>query len=63
MEFQTQQCDTVNSIYDASNVPSEFTESNLVNFSEKNVAVGSLEDSVLGVVSHKQIPMKIKPMP
>ena len=29
----TQQCDTVNSIYDASNVPSEFTESNLVNFS------------------------------
>ena len=34
MEFATtQQCDTVNSIYDVSNVPSEFTESNLVNFS------------------------------
>ena len=29
----TQECDSVDSIFDASNVPAEFTESNLVNFS------------------------------
>ena len=59
----THECDSVDSIYDASNVPSEFTESNLVNFSGQECGSWLLEESVLGVVTHKQIPMKIKPMP
>ena len=38
----TQQCDSVDSVYDASNVPAEFTESNLVNFSGQDCGSNSL---------------------
>ena len=38
----TQECDSVDSLYDASNVPVEFTESNLVNFSGQDCGSNSL---------------------
>ena len=38
----TQECDSVDSLYDASNVPVEFTESNLVNFSGQECGSNSL---------------------
>lgn len=38
----TQECDSVDSLYDAANVPVEFTESNLVNFSGQDCGSNSL---------------------
>ena len=38
----TQECDNVDSVYDATNVPVEFTESNLVNFSGQNCGSNGL---------------------
>ncbi len=38
----TQECDSVDSLYDASNVPTEFTESNLVNFSGQDCGSNTL---------------------
>ncbi|MGB1589483.1 MAG: hypothetical protein ACPHDO_03980, partial [Candidatus Poseidoniaceae archaeon] len=38
----TQECDSVDSLYDASNVPTEFTESNLVNFSGQDCGSNAL---------------------
>ena len=38
----TQQCDNVDSVYDATNVPVEFTESNLVNFSGQDCGSNGL---------------------
>ena len=38
----TQECDNVDSVYDATNVPVEFTESNLVNFSGQDCGSNGL---------------------
>ena len=38
----TQECDSVDSLYDASNIPNEFTEFNLVNFSGQDCGSNSL---------------------
>ena len=60
MKEEGSQCDSVESLYDATNVPMEFNESGICeSIRTRTVVKMHLEGSPHGVVSHKLIPTKI----